>query len=80
MIEAPFHLIRSEEESKGEMDGRFEAAFTWTESTVDTLSRAFVNGIPTGSGGTHEQGLRDSINKALRSFIEQHNLCPRESA
>ena len=76
VIEAPFHLIRSEEESKGEMDGRFEAAFTWTEST-DTLSKAFVNGIPTGSGGTHEQGLRDSINKALRSFIEQHNLCPK---
>ncbi|MAD60952.1 MAG: DNA topoisomerase IV subunit B, partial [Myxococcales bacterium] len=76
VIEAPFHLIRSEEESKGEADGHFEAAFTWTEST-DTLSKAFVNGIPTGSGGTHEQGLRDSINKALRSFIEQHSLCPK---
>lgn len=76
VIDAPFHLIRNEEESKGEMDGRFEVAFTWTEST-DTISKAFVNGIPTGSGGTHEQGLRDSINKALRSFIEQHNLCPK---
>jgi DNA gyrase/topoisomerase IV subunit B len=76
VIDAPFHLIRNEEDSKGEIDGRFEVAFTWTEST-DTLSKAFVNGIPTASGGTHEQGLRDSINKALRTFIEQHNLCPK---
>ena len=76
MIDAPFHLKRSEEESRGEVDGRFEVAFTWTEST-ETLSKAFVNGIPTASGGTHEQGLRDSINKALRAFIEQHSLCPK---
>lgn len=76
VIEAPFHLKRSEEESRGEVDGRFEVAFTWTEST-DSLSKAFVNGIPTAAGGTHEQGLRDGINKALRSFIEQHHLCPK---
>ena len=72
VIEAPFHMIRNEDED----EGRFEVAFTWTEAT-DTLSRAFVNGIPTGSGGTHEQGLRDAINKALRAHIEQHSLCPK---
>lgn len=71
VIEEPFHLIREED-----AEGRFEVAFTWTES-IDTISKAFVNGIPTGSGGTHEQGLRDAINKALRAYIEQHSLCPK---
>ena len=74
VIESPFHLVRDDEDGRDE--GRFEVAFTWTEST-DTLSRAFVNGIPTGAGGTHEQGLRDAINRALRAYIEQHSLCPK---
>src|SRR4029078_2808070 len=36
-----------------------------------------VNGIPTGSGGTHEAGLRAGIGKAVRNFIETHNLSPK---
>jgi DNA gyrase subunit B/topoisomerase-4 subunit B len=36
-----------------------------------------VNGIPTGSGGTHENGLRAGIGKAIRNFIETHNLSPK---
>jgi DNA gyrase subunit B/topoisomerase-4 subunit B len=75
VIESPFHLVRPDDDQRQE-GGRFEVAFTWTEST-DTLSKAFVNGIPTGSGGTHEQGLRDAINRALRAYIEQHSLCPK---
>jgi DNA gyrase subunit B len=36
-----------------------------------------VNGIPTGSGGTHENGLRAGIGKAVRNFIDTHNLSPK---
>ena len=36
-----------------------------------------MNGIPTGSGGTHENGLRAGIGKAVRNFIETHNLSPK---
>ncbi len=55
---------------------RIEAVFQWTESTDEHL-RSYVNGIPTGSGGTHENGLRAGIVKAVRNYIETHNLTPR---
>ena len=57
-------------------DGRLNVALTWTEST-DTLIHSFVNGIPTQDGGTHEAGLRDAVNKAVREYIDVHDLCPR---
>ncbi len=36
-----------------------------------------MNGIPTGSGGTHENGLRAGIGKGGRNFIDTHNLSPK---
>src|SRR5204862_7132594 len=39
--------------------------------------RCYVNGIPTGSGGTHENGLRAGIAKAIRNFIETHKIAPK---
>jgi DNA gyrase subunit B/topoisomerase-4 subunit B len=36
-----------------------------------------VNGIPTGSGGTHEIGFRSGVAKAVRNYIDTHNLWPR---
>ena len=39
--------------------------------------RSYVNGIPTGSGGTHENGFRAGLGKAVRNFIETHNLSPK---
>jgi len=55
---------------------RLEVALTWTEAT-DVVVHSFVNGIPTSDGGTHEAGLRDAINRALRDFVEAHDLLPR---
>jgi DNA gyrase subunit B/topoisomerase-4 subunit B len=55
---------------------RIEAALQWTESHEETL-RSYVNGIPTTQGGTHEQGLRQAIVKAVRSFIEAAGLAPK---
>jgi DNA topoisomerase IV B subunit len=68
--EQPFSLSK-------EQDGtRTEVAFRWTEST-DELVKSYVNGIPTGSGGTHENGLRAGVVKAVRNYIETHELTPR---
>src|SRR6202521_4966238 len=59
------------------VDGlRVDLALQWTEATDEHL-RSYVNGIPTGSGGTHEGGLRAGIGKAIRNFIETHNLSPK---
>jgi DNA gyrase/topoisomerase IV subunit B len=57
-------------------DERVEIALQWTEST-DEHVRSYVNGIPTPSGGTHENGFRSGMSKALRNFFETHNLIPR---
>ena len=55
---------------------RLDLVLQWTESTDEHL-RSYVNGIPTGSGGTHENGLRAGRGKAVRNFIETHNLSPK---
>ncbi len=67
--ELPFVLSK-------EGEHRLEVALQWTEST-DSVLRSFVNGIPTGSGGTHENGLRSGLVKAVRNYIEVHQLSPR---
>ncbi len=67
--EAPFTLARD--------NGlRVDVVLQWTESTDEHL-RSYANGIPTGSGGTHENGLRAGVGKAVRNFIETHNLSPK---
>ncbi|HJX52776.1 MAG TPA: DNA topoisomerase IV subunit B [Polyangia bacterium] len=55
---------------------RIECAMQWTESHEETL-RTYVNGIPTTQGGTHEQGLRAAIIKAMRSFLDDAGLAPK---
>jgi DNA gyrase/topoisomerase IV subunit B len=55
---------------------RAELVLQWTEATEEHL-RSYVNGIPTGSGGTHENGFRAGLGKAVRNYIETHNLTPK---
>jgi DNA gyrase subunit B len=55
---------------------RIEMCFSWTESTEELL-KSYVNGIPTANGGTHENGLRAGVLKAIRNYIETHELTPR---
>jgi DNA gyrase subunit B len=67
--EAPYTLTKDE-------GLRLDLVLQWTEATDEHL-RSYVNGIPTGSGGTHESGLRAGIGKAVRNFIDTHNLSPK---
>ena len=55
---------------------RVDLVLQWTESTDEHI-RSYVNGIPTGSGGTHENGLRAGLGKAVRNYIDTHNLSPK---
>lgn len=59
-----------------EGDVRVEACIQWTEATEPSI-RSFVNGIPTGNGGTHEAGLSSAIVKAVRAFIDAKNIAPK---
>lgn len=53
-----------------------ECALAWTESPEESFL-SFVNGIPTGSGGTHENGLKAGISKAVRNYLTVQNLIPK---
>jgi DNA gyrase subunit B/topoisomerase-4 subunit B len=55
---------------------RLELALVWTEGT-DEYVKSYVNGIPTKSGGTHENGLKAGVVKAVRNYIETHALTPK---
>ncbi|MCR4373651.1 MAG: type IIA DNA topoisomerase subunit B [Acidobacteria bacterium] len=70
--ELPFTVTREHDETGLKLD----VVLQWTESTDEHL-RSYVNGIPTGSGGTHENGLRGGLGKAIRNFIDTHNLSPK---
>jgi DNA gyrase subunit B/topoisomerase-4 subunit B len=59
-----------------ESEPRLDLVLQWTEAT-DEHVRSYVNGIPTGSGGTHENGLRAGLGKAVRNYIDTHNLSPK---
>ncbi|MGB8221458.1 MAG: DNA topoisomerase IV subunit B [Polyangiales bacterium] len=62
--------------SEHEEAPRFEIALRWTEAP-DELIRSYANGIPTGSGGTHESGFKQGLAKAIRSHMETHKLTPK---
>jgi len=67
--ETPFTLRKDDND-------RMEMTLQWTESTDEHL-RSYVNGIPTANGGTHENGFRSGLNKAVRNYIDTHSLTPR---
>ena len=67
--DAPFTLTR-------DTSPRLDLVLQWTEATDEHL-RSYANGIPTGSGGTHENGLRAGLGKAVRNYIDTHNLSPK---
>lgn len=55
---------------------RVEVVLKWTESTDEHI-RSYVNGIRTHAGGTHENGLKAGITKAVRNYVDVHNYKPR---
>src|SRR5262249_10784831 len=67
--ETPFVLSR-------DTSPRLDLVLQWTEATDEHL-RSYVNGIPTASGGTHENGLRAGLGKAVRNYIDTHGLSPK---
>ena len=55
---------------------KIEAAFCWTESTAEKVL-SYVNGIYTSDGGSHEDGFRAGLSKAVRNYMGVHELAPR---
>lgn len=57
----------------GENEGRVEWAVAWPEDE-DAFVSSYCNTIPTPEGGTHENGLRAAMLKAIRSFGEMSDM------
>src|SRR5262245_10240270 len=66
VTEAAFSAVR-------ENGDKVEIAMQWTESTEETY-RSYANGIRTPNGGTHENGLKSALRKAVQSYIETHDI------
>src|SRR5438552_958832 len=66
VTDGPFTLTRANGE-------KMEIALQWTEST-DEMIRSYVNGIRTSAGGTHESGFKSGIVKAIRNYMETHDV------
>jgi len=69
VTEIAFHLPRV----GGEREAKVEAALQWTESTEESV-RSYVNGVRTPSGGTHENGFKAAVVKAIRNYIDTHDV------
>lgn len=52
---------------------KVETVLKWTDAT-DEQVRSYVNGIRTRGGGTHEAGLKAGVLKAVKNYMETHNL------
>ena len=50
--------------------GSVEWAVAWV-ADADGFCRSYCNTIPTGEGGTHENGFRSALSKSLREFGER---------
>ncbi|WP_088258526.1 DNA gyrase/topoisomerase IV subunit B [Fimbriiglobus ruber] len=59
--------------AKRDTGDKMEIALQWTESTDEAI-RSYVNGIRTPSGGTHENGLKSAVRKAVNGYIETHDI------
>jgi DNA gyrase subunit B/topoisomerase-4 subunit B len=76
---APVHtdLVHIEDDAPDSTDvTQVEIALQWTEDPNPDI-RTFVNGIPTQDGGTHEQGFKNGVADALRSYIDTHDIGPK---
>lgn len=65
--EQTFSISRDDDKCK------VEVVLRWTEATDEQI-RSYVNGIRTHAGGTHESGLRSAIGKAVRNYLEVHDI------
>lgn len=55
---------------------KVEVAFCWTDSTSEKVL-SYVNGIPTAEGGSHLEGFKNGLGRAIRNYLSVHDLLPK---
>ncbi len=66
----PMFIGTSFEEKVNINDELIELAVRWFDQNETSFIETFCNTVPTPLGGTHEQGLKQSLTKAIRNFAE----------
>jgi DNA gyrase subunit B len=80
-VDFVFYLERQLKNGTSSPDGgsqglKMEVALQWTDEPAEFV-KSYVNGVATPNGGTHEMGLRGGIVKAVRNYLDTHNLTPK---
>jgi DNA gyrase subunit B len=65
----PFHLEREEYP-------RTQLILAWTEGTTETVM-SYANGVRTSDGGSHENGLKSAVVKAVRAYMTAKKRTPK---
>ncbi|HZD22801.1 MAG TPA: DNA gyrase subunit B, partial [Acidimicrobiia bacterium] len=60
-------------------DAELEVAMQWTSSFTDSVL-TFANNINTHEGGTHEEGFRSALTKAINDFARSKNILKDKDA
>jgi DNA gyrase/topoisomerase IV subunit B len=55
---------------------KVDISFAWTESAQGKIL-SYVNGIHTAEGGSHEDGFKNGLSKAIRNYLNVHDLIPK---
>ncbi len=53
--------------------GKVEWAIGWVHTHHDNFTASYCNTVPTTMGGTHEQGMRSALTKAIKSYAQMRN-------
>ncbi len=70
LMEQPFYYEKEDPNLK------IETAFIWTSQTTTEI-HSYANSIRTIDGGTHENGFRNGITRALKDYIDKRKLLPK---
>jgi DNA gyrase subunit B len=70
------HIVDISDVSK---DAEVEVALQWTSSYTESVL-TFANNINTHEGGTHEEGFRTALTKAINDFARSKNLLKEKDA
>ncbi|GBE24979.1 DNA gyrase subunit B [bacterium BMS3Bbin02] len=68
----PIHKQIAHFDAAGE-DAEIEVALQWTNSYNETVL-SFANNINTHEGGTHEEGFRKALTRAINEFARNRNI------
>ena len=73
MIENPFYVCEEVPSGTKKEKIKVEIAIQHTDGYNETVL-SFVNNIPTGEGGKHEEGFKSGLTKVLNDYAKRHNF------